>query len=261
MIFARFFIYIFFSIHTAAFCAHSLVFESNLLSDILKHTDNNTMVILDIDNTLIEPAQSLGSDQWAWDRVSTLCKQGLIQQDAIQQTSNEWYVVHLLTKVKTLESNTAEVIDALQKQGYPVIALTTRRPRYMEITFRELKDVNINFTNDFINSCKFTYNNMIYENGITFISIENRKGAALKELLQQMVHLPEKIIFVDDKLSHVKDVEETCAQLNIDFVGVRYGAADAHVASYNSRIAEKQLSLFNQILSDDEALLLLQNKE
>ena len=39
-------------------------FESHTLKDILDHVDQDTMFLFDIDHTLIEPAQIIGSTYW-----------------------------------------------------------------------------------------------------------------------------------------------------------------------------------------------------
>ncbi len=43
----------------------------------------------------------------------------------MQQVSGEWYQVHTVTKVKTVETDTAVLIHSLQENGYRVIGLTT----------------------------------------------------------------------------------------------------------------------------------------
>lgn len=247
---------VFLSLNTVIFSASSLIVESNTLSDLLPYLDSNTLIVFDIDNTIIEPAQSLGSDQWAWNRLKDLKTKGLPEPEAVRQVSSEWQQIHTITKVKTLEENTPKLIKYLQVHHYPMMALTTRRPAYAQVTLRELHDVNIDFKTTSMNTHnhKFpTEKNIIYKEGILFITIEYRKGTVLKEFLQNNEYFPKKIIFVDDKLAHVKDVADACEQLDIDFVGIRYGAADAHVASFNQSVAEVQWKFMHHILSDEEA--------
>lgn len=255
----KYLICVFLSVNTFVFCASSLIIESNKMSDFMQYLSNNTLIVLDIDNTLIEPVQSLGSDQWAWNRVKKLNVNGLSEQEALKKTSGEWCQVHAITKVRTLEDNTSVLIENLQNQNYSFIALTTRHPKYAEVTFRELNDVGIDFANTSmkIKNCELPEKNIKVKEGIIFISLENRKGDVLKEFLQKNEYYPKKIIFVDDKLEHVKDVAEACMQLDIDFVGIRYGGADAHVASFDPGIAEMQQFFMHNILSDEEAAILI----
>lgn len=256
-ILSKYLICILCSFNAFVFSSSSLVVESNHISDMIQYLSPGTLIILDIDNTVLAPAQSLGSDQWAWDRVKQL-KSKLTDQEAKEKTSNEWFQVHSITKVKTIEESTADLIKSLQSKMYTLFALTTRSPAYAEITLRELDDVGINFsvTSLLIKNCDFIGKNILFKEGIVFTSLENRKGDVLQEILKNNSYCPQKIIFVDDKLSHVKDVADACMQLGIDFVGLRYGAADADVASFDRDIAETQQFFMNHILNDTEAAFL-----
>jgi hypothetical protein len=227
------------------------------MSDLIQYITPNTLIILDIDNTILEPAQSLGSDQWAWDRLKKL-KSELSEKEAMNKTSDEWYEVHSITKVKTVEDSTADLIKYLQSHMHALIALTTRRPMYAEITLRELHDLDIDFSQTSlpIRNCDFHGKDILYKEGIAFISLENRKGEVLKEILKNKEDHPQTIIFVDDKLTHVKDVADACAQLDINYIGLRYGAADTSVASFDREAAEMQQYYMKHILTDKEADIL-----
>lgn len=253
-IIVRYFVLIFFVVTAKVFSFHNVVFESDKLSDIVQHVDNETLVVLDIDNTLIAPVQWLGSDQWAWHRAKTLLKEGMSMQQVYAQVSGEWQRVHAVTEVETIEENTASIIHDLQARNCPVIALTSRRPSYADITFRELNSVNIRFANSAIQGVEdFFRQDVLYKEGILFISIMQDKGAMLAELLRYSGYHPKKIVFVDDKLSYVQSVEAACSKLEIDFVGVRYSGADAQVATFNPNAADKQLLFLNRILSNEAA--------
>ena len=82
-----------------------------------------------------------------------------------------------------------------------------------------------------------------------------KKGLAYLKKLDKM---PKQIVMIDDKMSHVKNIAETLEPLGISFIGIRYGGADEKVKAFNPKIAEIQLEHFQKILSDEQALHLMQ---
>ncbi len=238
---------------------NSLVIETNRLSQIKEHLEEEVLIVFDIDNTLIEPMQKLGSDQWAWNRVRELNAMGIDESNAFMQTMDEWRQIHRITKMQTLEKDTPDIIKELQSQGYLIIGLTTREPQDADLTIRELKEVGIDLASTAISDenrdiqlkkmARFTQ-------GILFTTLENKKSIALKEFLNQVQYRPKKLLFVDDKLSHVKDLEEFCEREKIDYIGVRYGVSDSHVAAFDPVIAKLQWFFLQHILSDEEAKVL-----
>ncbi|MBA3238763.1 MAG: DUF2608 domain-containing protein [Parachlamydiaceae bacterium] len=72
-------------------------------------------------------------------------------------------------------------------------------------------------------------------------------------LLKQINHFPQKVLFVDDKLNHVQSLEGPLAELNIDYIGVRYSKADERVQEFDAQIADLQMKHFLKFISDEEA--------
>lgn len=256
-------LYVFLSISAFLSAADQLIFETSTLSAIKEHLSDSTLIVFDIDNTLLEPVQALGSDQWAWGRLKELKAKGLSESEAFQQTMKEWREVHAITKVRSPESMTPELIQELQNKGYPLIALTTRAPEDADVTIRELLELGINLTRSSLlnQSLDLPLNKHAqFKEGILFISLDNKKGIALKEFLNKIGYHPQKVIFIDDKLSHIQDVQEACVSLDIGCVGIRYSATDQRVKAYDCHLAERQWFFLHNLLSDDEAALLTKGK-
>jgi len=74
---------------------------------------------------------------------------------------------------------------------------------------------------------------------------------------------PKRIVFIDDKASNVESVEKWAKKHNIQFIGLRYSYSDQSKAAFRPDVAELQFnqSTFTHLLSDEEALSLLGNKE
>lgn len=245
---------------TSLAAAESLVFETDKLSDLYPYLEEDVLVIFDIDNTLIEPAQTIGSDQWSWNRAKELMAKGVPEEDAFDQTNREWRKIHSLTKVQTMEADTAHIIRDLQEQGYCLMGLTLRAPQNEAMTRRELKDVGINLSHTCVQDETLHFQlekEALFSEGVLYTSIANKKGFTLNAFLNEIGHRPGKIIFIDDKLSHVKDVEKTALALDIPYIGIRYSAGDKRLASFNPRLAELQWHYLHHILTDEEALNLV----
>ena len=64
---------------------------------------------------------------------------------------------------------------------------------------------------------------------------------------------------MNDKASHLMDIEQEAEKNHVELIGLRYGYSDFRKKSFDSRIANTQLNRlgFTQILSDEEAKVLL----
>lgn len=240
----------------------SLILETETLASIKPYLGGSeaVLIILDLDNTLIEPAQSLGSDQWAWARVGELQTQGVPREEALSQVGKEWLKVHQVTKMRCPESTTPELIRELQAQGYPILALTARGTIYESLTLRELDQVGIDFSVTAISGDRFELcfeSKALYADGILFATLFNKKGDVLKEFFRTTGFVPKRIIFVDDKMTYIKDLEVLCNTLGIDYCGFRYGATDMRVKNFDLQKAGVQWHFMHHLLSDEEAELLI----
>jgi hypothetical protein len=94
------------------------------------------------------------------------------------------------------------------------------------------------------------------KHGVTFTALEP-KGLLLDAVLKYNNLKPQKIIFIDDKLSNLQSVEATCKSLNITFVGVQYIAViKSNKWQFNEELARLQFQVLekeHKWLSDQEA--------
>lgn len=244
--------------------AHAELRESVQMNDILPEITPSTLVVFDLDNTLHEPAQSLGSDQWYGSLVKANISQGMPESAAIDAAIKNWVKVQHVTQVKNLETATPEIISSLQNQGIRIFGLTARPTDLADVSLDQLKSINI----DLSKTSRLNPEQHIpaddkvsIKGGVVFVGPKNNKGMVLKKILELegLNKLPSKIIFVDDKLKHVTNVENALNELQVPYVGFRYGAADEKVKNFDSKITDIQFSDFLKILSDKEAQSLIQD--
>lgn len=229
------------------------IVEIKELSEINKYLAKDELIIFDLDNTLIEPRQTLGSDQWFYNRIQELEKNGKSSQDAFSNTYSEWFQIQCVTKVKPVEKNTVNMLKDLQKY-YKVIALTTRSFDLNFTTLLQLDSVGIDFTKSSLTEKMLFFDGEKYvahKKGVLFANGSN-KGNVLKMFFEKINYEPSKIIFIDDKESNLKDVKEFCEKNKIEFTGLRYGYLDEKVKNFNRQIVQKQHINFDKFLINEE---------
>lgn len=240
------------------------IIETKHFCEINKYVTPKTLVILDIDDTLLIPTQTLGTDVWFLYRVKQYESQGFCYPDALQKTLAEWEAIRHLTNVKLVETGTNEIIQGLQKKNIMVMGLTTQGLALATRTVMQLRSLNIDLSltapskedHYFINQ-----HGVLFRQGILFTS-GTAKGKALLTFLDKINVHPQHVVFINDKATHLKDVEEAAKANSIDFIGLRYSYSDERIAHFCKEIAEIQwnFSTFSHLISDEEAAQLLNVK-
>lgn len=235
------------------------IVETFHFDEIKKYLEPDTLVILDIDNTLITPIQEVGSDQWFSHRRDWYGLQGYSADQALEMALAEWEAVQNITRVMTPEPITSQVVRDLQDR-FTVMGLSTRGLALATRTVYQLKDVGIDLSTDSLSGDDIPLLNpkaILFRKGILFTS-GTHKGKALLKLLEQVNYTPRRIVFVNDKATNLREVEVACEERQIPFIGLRYGYLDERVKSFRSDIARVQFEHFKMILSDKEALNLIE---
>lgn len=253
-------LFVLFYFITAVACAD--IFETPHFDEIQQYVNPNTLVIVDIDDTLLIPVQTLGTDVWFCSRLSHHSKTQSDYALALDRALAEWEAVRHLTNVKIVEEGTQTILRHMQSQGVVIMGLTTQGLALATRTHMQLKSLGIELSLTPPSQDDFYFINgphgVLYSHGILFTA-GTSKGTALVKLLDQMNFHPDRVVFINDKLSHLKDLEKSVVMRNIEFIGLRYSFSDDRVANYSQEIADIQWdqSSFGRILSDSEAASLL----
>jgi hypothetical protein len=241
--------------------AFSEIREIKYLSQILDGIDSDTLVVTDVDNTELEPVQVLGSDQWYGYLVAANLKRGLSQKEATDKAIELWMMIQKVMSVKTVEPQTASVLRIVQAKAGATMGLTARPIALVEATQKQLDSVGIDLAQRTIVPYDVPLVNNVeglFTEGILFLGPNGNKGVALKDFLGQLNLLRrfKKIVFVDDRESHVKRVEAAFKDSGIRNINFRYSYLDQKVASFDPATADRQLGHFivtGQFLTDEEA--------
>lgn len=232
--------------------------ETKRMTEALSLARPGDVVVLDIDNTTLEPNQSLVSDQWYAHTVDQLVKSGLSRDEAIDRAIARVIRVQPKTKVHPVESDTPALIQWVQARGISVYFLTARPLELKEVSLRQLNSVGVYPRGGGVEFSKG--NEVELYNGILLVGPRNNKGLVLAQFFKEKGIKHRQVIFVDDKEGHVKNMEAIFASNGIANLNFRYGAADEKVKAFRPEIADVQWAHFEktgEILSDDEADRLL----
>lgn len=240
----------------------SEIIEISSIEDILPHIDSETLVVFDIDNTLITPKQMLGADKWFQNTIHHYIKEGYSSEEAHIKLLPTFINIQKMTEVALVEPIISSIIHTLQKKGHFVMALTARHSELAHKTVEQLASVNICFSKN-PPMCKRlklnSYYPLSYVEGILFVSRRN-KGQLLFALAKELNFEIQKICFVDDKLIYLQQMDQVCKQNRIPFIGFRYKGCDERANKFDPDIANVQLKYLGEILSNEDANKILQEK-
>jgi hypothetical protein len=230
--------------------------QTSNMAEAFREVQPTDVLVLDIDNTILEPVQTLGSDQWFGHTVTNYVKSGLSEKLAVDSAIEDWQQVQNATAVKAIERTTPFLIRQAQERGTVVFALTARPLSLKHSSIRQLRSLGVSLKNPV---SKYSEGDSVeLFQGVLFVGPHNNKGQVLAKFFESQKLRPSRLIFVDDKEKHVKNMDAVFTEIpNVNF---RYGAADATVKSFSSDIANLQWSYFldrNYLLSDAEAKALL----
>lgn len=221
---------------------------------------NQTLVLLDIDDTVITPKSKLF-------RHGKYCQPDLIDRlkknNNIPAVSNwrlsrktiliepEW--VNFINNIK--EITTVYALTKVDTGEYGVI------PSMEQWRYNELRSHNIIFTEKLLdkNNYKFIINAdsnsyAAFYNGIAMTGPFS-KVQVLKRIVNKIKNKYNKIIFIDDKKENIMDIKQYCSDSNINFKGFLYTGLDLIKEDADYDTVRKQIDSLvhkNKWLEDEE---------
>ncbi len=221
--------------------------EISALREILPELTPGTLLVLDLDNTLIRPAGNLGSDQWYYFLVRKFRERdGLSAAAAEHAAMALWNRVQPSLRMQTVEPETARVIRAEQNRGLLTLGLTARTPDIAGTTIAQLRGVGVNLARHTVPTRNVTWPTatpVLFKRGVLFVGEGHEKGRALLQFLQFAGLRPARIVFLDDKRGHVVSVDRAARAAGVPCVAFRYSATDRWVEEFNADTHDLDLFL------------------
>lgn len=201
------------------------------------------VVVFDLDNTVLEARQMLGSDQFFTHLLRKAAERGLSGAAATDWALERNALVQPRGPVRAVEEETPALIDRLGRTGRSVFALTARPVAWEQGTLGQLRGLGV-----------------VFPDGVRFLPRGRTKGEELLAALRASGKGANGVVFIDDKLHHVESVERALTDAGYQVWSLRYGAADATVAAFDPAVADFEWDYFlryDTFLSDAAARALL----
>lgn len=238
------------------------IIETVRIETVVPLLDEDTWLVVDLDNTVFEGKQALGHTEWFYDKADALMKEGLTLEEATRACYPEWIEIQKVCPVKPVEAAFIPILKTAQQRQMITMGLTHRQPSLADSTIRQLNSLDWSFQSTAPAAAPFVVPSLtptIYKEGILFTGEYNKKGEIFIRFLSIIGQKPKKVVFIDDKRSHVEDVEKAVREQGIDCIGVHYRAIEYAEKVYDPEIAEFQRKFLKTIMSNEAALLLIQN--
>lgn len=184
-----------------------MIYSIATLAELQKHTVQGTLVVVDIDETLIAPA--LSSNLFTSAGAELVCSHLKGRHDAKPLFDA---FVKLLSQKRLCEANvTKDTITHLQANGVWVLGLTSRYARNAFATTECLEHFEIDLrTNALVHGVE----DLGLVQGVIHCD-NNPKGESLLRFLDYMrekyYFAPSHVVFCDDRWNHCLDVQEAMA--------------------------------------------------
>lgn len=244
--------------------AQAKIQEALTMEEVKPFVNSKTIVVFDLDNTVFESVQTLGSDQFFGKYLLKAAESSNLEgKKALDWALEKATLVQPLSKVQAVEAITPAWIRDLQKKSIVTFGLTSRPKAWKEGTIQQLTSVGVNFSL----SAKLSQDRPVGPNkqgelyhGVIFMGDGGAKGDYLLEFLKQNGMTGSRVVFIDDKLGNVQSVETVLNPTEIEHLSVRYGAADEKVKAFNYEVADFEWKYFLKckiFLSDLDAKQML----
>lgn len=191
--------------------------------------DTDTLVIFDINNTLIVPE----------DRVVRSFKNILLQacEEASEQYNKEYLHSKILLRMRfcLVDPNSIPLIQSLQQRNIKTIGCTALRvgPYGMVSSLEDwriesLQQLHVSFSS--VSEKKYLKigverSFVLFKHGVLFAN-GLTKGKALTAFLKTIGWRPQRILFLDASLNNLEAVERACSDAGIAYTGFHYTAVE-----------------------------------
>ncbi|MGE3954488.1 MAG: DUF2608 domain-containing protein [Parachlamydiales bacterium] len=203
-------------------------------SDVAAEVTPETLVVIDLDDTLIRYPSHLGSTAWfeaEWGRGDFHHLSGLLAQRL---------------PVVPVEKEAPHLLVGLQESGIAVMGLTRRAlhhpgcPNWPEKTAEQVTSIGITFNPP---TCDGLTGGILITDG-------GKKGEALLHYLAALAEPPRHILFVDDRRGEAEEVEIALAP-HYPITSVWYRYQELCGPRYDAEAADKELALLLRELEAD----------
>lgn len=246
---------------TSSVAMEAKIIETRYIEDVIPLVDEDTWLLVDLDNCMFEGAQALGHANWFYDELQQKMQKGMSREEAIRDAYPVWIETQKLCKVKPLEASFVPALITLQAKGVVVMGLTHRQSSVVDSTIQQIYSLGFDFLKTAPSKETLSLPGptpTLYSQGVLFVGDYNKKIDVFEPFLSLLGKTPKKIVFIDDKRKNVEELERL-ASYGIEYIGVHYTAIEHVKPVYVREIAEFQYKIMNQIISNEAAQVLMEH--
>ena len=215
-----------------------------------------SLVVVDLDNTLMIPVESLGEDPWKKQLIKKLEKMGVSKQQAPGKAQKVWEYIHQVDWVEPVEERIAKIIGKLQDYNIPVMGITERPSSQAERTQKQLKQLGIDLKRTAVPKILnrvFNPTGVVYLSGVLYTGPKMVAGKALADFLNQNNFAPQALIYVDDSYERVTDVQKALKIFpGVQFTGIHYLSFSQLERKAEAYLTPAEKRFMNRALNDPQ---------
>jgi len=245
--------------------------ESSTVQDLSAKIDADTIILINIDDTLIIPQSKMFLPTNPYHNFIDIMANASKERPFFNKAIQNWL---LQRKLILVEPTWPEFIEVLQKQGAQVWGISQMHRKIYELTqkpeewrYNELIDLKVFFSEKLAGQpiVKLSIDlqkQPIFYKGIVFTGKAN-KAETILDLLKTGNLRPKKIIIFDNNKIDLKLIQRALRKFDIDFYGVNYLAVSQMKTKVNEALIKlQQDSLIHEgkWLEDAQALEMLKSK-
>src|SRR5262245_31800051 len=212
------------------------------MAEVFRYVNRDTLLIFDVDNTLLETRQMLGNEAFGLDYLPSV----MIHREAIQNKRwvpllldgkdidsvptnelfglaiNLWKTTQIVGGVKPVEPIIPQLLAKAQKDGIQTMALSAAPSDFMNARRKALQEIGIDFNRSsapvqedvvFIPGVEAAPR---YSGGMMLTNFQEKGMYLLWFLIKNAIKtktFPKQIVFVDDNLGQAKIVDRALASV------------------------------------------------
>ena len=226
----------------------------HLLEQEIPKLDEHSLVIFDIDDTLVIAENGFGSRH---NKKGFAIWYPLYEKlrKAISRDKLKVLLSRMDVESQLIDKNVIHLIDLIKKQNAKVCALTLAftgkcgdEEHNEEHRFQTLQKLGIDFRSSFPEYESFTLSELVTEDSVPMfhkgilLTAYSTKGQTLTVFLNTINWWPNKIIFIDDRIEKLEDVARIAKEKNIEFLGLHYLATEDLPCDVDPKVAEFQMN-------------------
>ncbi len=223
------------------------VLESEDIMAIDEYVQENTLVVLDLDDTLFRSNTTLGNPACYYGLRDFFNKKKTHSEKEIRQAFCSFDTLlqkHL--EFTLVDERIKDLIEKCNKEDISVVGLTSRTPQLAEVTHKILQNLGIQLGKNVpLDRKRFTLQaESLYDRGVLYVGDGNAKSAVLDYFIQNLCPHNKpltQIVFADDKEMYVRDLEKYSQTKGYDYFGLYYVKEKKRQRGIDLALAREQI--------------------